>query len=236
MLRKNFKDYPSPTGPYKVCLTNASPWKEYDKSRLHISVGSEKFEGDKFYALCEWAANRFDQIIIVLSDTAQRYNLLMQNKMSVNEAWIKSKYEGDLWLERNQTALDLLNSKTLYRWDDLIKHPDYLNTRLEIARIYNGRSSFFAAVNDTIETFLHRNATKANERNCWLYIMEELAAFHILFKEHSAINVYPGSPIEVAYNELAVEEPNTFTRSRWQQVDFIRNKAHSHWKTDQIAS
>lgn len=76
--RQHIAQFPAAAGPYKVVLNSPSIWRDYSTCRLQISVGKPKHEGDKFFALTEWAAARFDKVYLIVSDTLQRHNLALE--------------------------------------------------------------------------------------------------------------------------------------------------------------
>ena len=60
--RQEFQ-YPPQMGAYKVKVLNGAGWRKYNIARFHISVGTERFEGEKLKATMEWLSHRFDRVI-----------------------------------------------------------------------------------------------------------------------------------------------------------------------------
>lgn len=67
--------YPPPSGSYKVLSLGKSTWQGQDNVRLFISIGSLKTDGEKLFALTEWATARFDRVTFIIGDTLQRHNV-----------------------------------------------------------------------------------------------------------------------------------------------------------------
>lgn len=119
------RQYPPPTGPYKVCIVQNADWHDVSSCRIQVSVGNQKYEGAKWLALTEWCTARFDRTTIILSDTLQRHNLATSPAL----AWDISRHEGDKWLARNRSAFPVI------RWDELLSDPRYPAARQRVNRI-----------------------------------------------------------------------------------------------------
>lgn len=150
---KGIRQYPPPTGFYKVCVNNRADWQSHDTARLQISVGSNpKYEGDKFFAALEWCANRFENTILIVSDTLQRHN----HALPAPAAWKASRLEGDRWLWRNQKALACFNP-SITRWDEWLNHPLYPTARKQVNRLVQGSEY----VREELAVFLCQQQSKA---------------------------------------------------------------------------
>lgn len=203
MAKTDFnRQFPPPSGLYKVCLNKKAPWQSHDRARLQISIGNPKYEGDKFKALCEWISHRFAHVDVIVSDTLQRYNI--KELYGEERARQISKDEGDRWLSRNKEALAMLTSKTVMRWDDLLQQAQYCEHKKEMDGLYEENADF------------RMNVIKA-AKNDPEFILEEIAVFKELFKT-PAMDIYAGSWFVGIMDQV-------FQEKEYLSVDMERNKA-----------
>lgn len=230
--------YPPQTGPYKVFVKDKGIWRDHDTARLQISVGNPRHTGDKFFALTEWAAARFDKAILIVSDTLQRHNIAIQHGISLDEAHNLSSLGGQRWLKENQAALDNLKpwQKVVTHWDDWMAHPDYAATRQEINDLYARLPVFQGIVAAKAESFCARQgdenslAQHRDIQTSTAYLLEEIAAFAVMFKQTRAVDIYPGTWFKEVFETLAQSGEGSdrlsgFSDVACLSVDFTRNKA-----------
>ncbi|MCK4608261.1 MAG: tRNA-dependent cyclodipeptide synthase, partial [Gammaproteobacteria bacterium] len=128
---------------------------------LHVSVGQQYHEGDKFLATMDLINETFNSCTIILCDTLQRHSLRIMNPdLTDAEARKEALRLGDEWLERNQLAYKYLkiNSKVM-RWDDWLHHKDYNKYYQEVVNAYKNNQSYRDAIHATINNFLTRRKT-----------------------------------------------------------------------------
>lgn len=232
---KKQTQYKPQTGPYKVFVKDKGLWQNYSHARLQISVGHPKHEGPKFFALTEWAAARFNHVTLIVSDSLQRYNIALAKNCSLDEAYHMSMSQGNKWLKENAQAIALLPHKTITRWDNWLKHPAYAPIYAHIMDIYNRNDVFKHAVKNKAESFnVHKLPDVADERiynllveNSIRYILEEIPAFAIMFKEQTAVDIYPGTWFKDLF-EILNQSSNSelivgFRNTACMRVDFVRN-------------
>lgn len=238
---RTHEQFPAPTGPYKVELRNRRSWQQAPEARLQISVGRPGVDGDKLFALCEWAAARFPRVVLVVSDTLQRHNLVFERGLDVDCANAESRREGDEWLERNRLAIALLRNPEILRWDDALQEPRTAPALEKLERHYAASSQFRVALDATIEAFWSRNASKGGidtsskhdrfQDNSRAFLFEELAVFAWLC-QRDGLDVYPGSWMESIFTALRAENDHFFDafRKDWVQVDYTRNRAFACYR------
>lgn len=234
MPMKNFKSiqYPAQTGPYKVFVKDKGLWQGHDTARLQISVGNPKHDGDKFFALAEWAAARFEKVILIVSDTLQRHNLAFYNDMNAADAHQRATAMGDYWLKKNYNAIDILPNKIVTRWNDWLDDLAYAATRDIIQAEFETNSDFRSAVEAKALEFTVRQFGLSNPDAINVsvkYILEELAAFALMFSSERAIDVYPGSWFMDIIKILAVSNTpyaEAFRSAECLRVDFVKNKSY----------
>lgn len=234
--KKNIQ-FPPQTGPYKVFVKDKSNWREHNVARLQISVGNPKHTGDKFFALTEWAAARFDKVILIVSDSLQRHNLALHHNISIEDAYQVSVLNGKRWLKENKTALDNLapSQKIVTVWDDWLSHANYAAARAEINHLFNTNSFFKESIETTAQYFCQRSGgeeliTQHRDIETSIsYILEEIAAFAIMFRETLAVDIYPGSWFKEVFDVIVQAETSSrmsgFSNVECLRVDFTRNKA-----------
>jgi len=227
---KKSMQYPPQTGPYKVFVKDKGLWRNYNTARLQISVGNPKHDGDKFFALTEWAAGRFDKVILIVSDTLQRHNLAQDKEIDMKDAYDVALLEGQIWLRDNKAAIENIPSakRVLTVWDDWMSHPDFASTHAEIKNIYLTEDSVKYSVLEKAENFWARHDFKGTIDTSVSYILEELAAFAIMFKESSAIDIYPGPWFKEIFESIVrVSSSDLLTGYKdaaCLRVDFTRNQ------------
>ena len=230
---KNFKpiQYPAQTGAYKVFVKDKGLWQGHDTARLQISVGNPKHDGDKFFALTEWAAARFEKVILIVSDTLQRHNLSFYRDMNAAEAYQYSLDMGNYWLQKNQNAINLLPNKIVTRWNDWFYDPAYAGARNIIQMQFETNERLRATVETKALEFSSRHFGLSNPQAVQVsvnYILEELAAFSLMFSRERAIDVYPGSWFIDIIEVLAISNTqlaDAFCSAECLRVDFVKNKS-----------
>lgn len=229
--------YPAPTGPYKVFVKDKGLWQKHDTARLQISLSNPKHTGKKFSALAEWAAARFDHVTLVVSDTLHRHNLALNLNLDHRAAYESALSQGDYWISQNQEALNVIPNRTVTRWDDWLSHPDFNEAHALMIKLYGEHDGVRVAVQekaasfsgkrieDLMDAFSPRAITDTSVR----YIIEELAAFSLMFRGKRTIDIYPGDWFQDAFNVLKTVENmpllSGFEKAECLRVDFVRNNA-----------
>lgn len=234
--KKNIQ-YPPQTGAYKVFVKDKSVWQDHSVARLQISVGNPKHTGDKFFALTEWAAARFDRVILIVSDTLQRHNIAVEHDITLDEAYQVSVLAGQRWLKENKAALDNLapSQRVITMWDEWIMQPDYVGTLKEVQGLYQTVPTVRQMVDEKAVSFCQRPTSEDSIAQCRTlessvtYIIEEVAAFAVMFKETRAVDIYPGAWFKEVFEAIAQapessERMSGFTNTACLRVDFTRNR------------
>lgn len=226
--------YSGPTGPYKVSLKNSVAWQGASEVRLQISIGNPGTEGDKFYALCEWAGTRFPRVALVVSDTLQRHNVMSETLADHERALVVSRQSGEAWLARNSAAIDLLGEKaSVMRWEEARLTEKTTAAEARLHQLYECDAEFKTALDATVQAFTTRTGRDlGRERSIYeahsrAFLIEELAVFSWLCVR-PGVDAYAGSWMQVVFNALREHEGSFFDayRTDWVQVDFTRNKAY----------
>jgi tRNA-dependent cyclodipeptide synthase len=167
---------------------------------MPISVGQMVHEGEKFTATLELINRSFSECTVLVDDTLQRHTYKIASEDETDlELYNKALTEGDRWLKRNIHAVQQLTLKySVIRWDDWLKHPDYLDQRAKIEHSYRHDTHYTQAIDATIATFLNRykrvksliSYEKAFEC-CLDYLKEECACMCLWALQGYHFEVYP---------------------------------------------
>jgi tRNA-dependent cyclodipeptide synthase len=169
-------------------------WSGYTTVRVEISVGRNYHEGARLVATLEWAKANFNQTIILLGDTLQRYNLMMDG-LSAEDAYKQSLLDGNDWLERNA---ELLSGLKVLRWDDIIEHPDFINARSKVSKLYGQNLLVKQEINKAMDEVAERREIKPSQSEIFFrlsenYLLEEIAGAAIANTIYPGVSAYPGS-------------------------------------------
>lgn len=223
-MRRLSREYSLPSGALAVKVKGGGGWNAYDTARLQISVGQKYHEGDKLFATLEWAKHRFEKVIICVNDTLQRYNYQFEEGLSQEQAFNKAEAEGREWVERNIGMIRNLPRHTVYRWEEWRNRTDYKTEFELVHELYAGDATVRTLVNQNVDEFWERRQKKGAvdvsryEEFSQLsrdYLLEETAAFFLMFKQDKAADVYPGSvllPCVLAHGDGSVLGARGFTR------------------------
>ncbi len=238
--RQHIAQFPAATGRYKVVLNSPSIWRGYSTCRLQISVGKPKHEGDKFFALTEWAAARFDKVYLIVSDTLQRHNLALEMGIDLSRAYTVAQIKGHEWLRDNKRAIDNIpvHKRIVTVWDDWVSHHEYAATRLAINSLYARCPIFKAAIADKAQEFCRRQADNGSMihddrpeafETSVRYILEEVAAFGIMLRQQPVVDIYPGPWFKDIFDIIAQQSRLPllagFAHAAFLNVDYKTNKA-----------
>ncbi len=176
-----------------------SSWSSLETCCLGVSVGSPNHEEKKLIRTLEWISDHFQHCIIDLSDTLQRYNYEFEGMPKEMAAW-RARSEGRQWLLRNIANLSRLNiSFNVVSWDHWLEHPMFQAYREGFEWCYQSDKQFREAVEHDTDKFIRRKGfcklkddLKAIRENSKNYLLEELAAHSLLYKDTIAANIYPG--------------------------------------------
>lgn len=232
MSASKHKQYPAQTGAYKIKVKSKPANLIGDDAvlRLEISVGQPYHEGEKFRCTLEWARHRFGKIIILVNDSLQRFNYMFEEGLSEKEAHAKASREGTQWIARNMAAIASLPDFEIYRWDAWKRSQGYFEDLYKARTLYNNNEEFKAAIDEAItETWSRRDiAEKRRDEFFSLsrdYLLEETAAFSIIYKTFKGISAYPGSFQEMwkMFLDKDIENaPGGLKYSHCLRIDFSR--------------
>lgn len=183
---------------FRLKVKSGAAWRGHDTARLHISVGGRAHEGAAFDATARWADRNFTKTVVCVNDTLQRHNL-EQAGLPADEAFAAAEAAGREWIERNQPALRRIQNLEVVRWDQWRQMAGYDEARQDIDRRFSEDAAFRKAVDDEALSFWRRKAP-GGEYEAYLvharrYLLEECAAFSLMFERERAADIYPGSTL-----------------------------------------
>lgn len=227
------KQFKAQTGAYKVRVKQGR-WQGYDTARLEISVGQPYHEGEKFRAAVAWARERFPNVVLLVNDTLQRFNMMFETRLPEAEAERITGRLGDEWMERNS---DATAGCLIVRWNDWKSKPDYPQTHRKTLRLFNTNRRFRAAITNAIAEVWDRRCEEGTPyaperkdeffRNSRDYLLEETTILAMAYRTFPGVSVYPGSFLEMWSMFVDVDiagAPEGLRNAHCVRIDFSKNK------------
>lgn len=179
---------------YKVRGFADFDWTQKRLVRLEISVGQPYHEGAKLQAALEWANRHFDQTVLLLGDTLQRYNLMMDGVAA--EQARKSAFDaGEQWLKRHA---EYIKDLQIFRWDDVLQHPDFGIIRKKVGDLYQKDNHVKKMIDESIKEIAIRRHIESHRDVQFFdlslqYLLEEITGAVIENQLYPGVSAYPGS-------------------------------------------
>lgn len=233
------KQYPPQTGLYKVKVKSKTSNMVHDNGvlRLEISVGQPYHEGEKFRCTIDWAKHRYGKVIVLVNDSLQRFNYMFEEGLSEKDAHSKALSEGTQWIARNMAAIASLPNFEIYRWDAWKRSQGYFSDLQKTKILYEQNPQFKQAINKSIEDIWQRKNIDADRKDKFFsvsrdYLLEETAAFSVIYKTFKGVSAYPGSfqaMWEMFINEDIFDAPEGLKFAHCLRIDFDKrdDKANS---------
>lgn len=188
---------------YNISASGDTRWRNCQRAMISISQGNRNLSGDKFEALISWAHNRFQEIIINVSDTLSRHNLIAEG-YSEPLAESMAERHGNIWLKEHHHIIKQHKDKiiAIHRWNDWRQHSSYNEINDKIQRFYLDDIGLSKTVHDDCEMFLMRKIEQGykdieHHRICSRnYLLEELAAYTIIGRQYKANRIYPSKDLK----------------------------------------
>jgi len=187
-----------------VKVKTGAGWQSYDVARLQISVGQAYHEGQELKAALRWAKQNFSKTIICVNDTLQRHNLEFSG-LSVEEAFRQSNDAGREWVERNLPLIRTIPEHEIIRWENWRSDSKFLAKLEQVEKLYDSDELIRQAIDNEISNFWHRITKRQSlsasydfarfHQHSKAYLVEECAAFQLMFEKQEAADIYPGSTL-----------------------------------------
>lgn len=209
---------------YKIRARSKWDWRSFDTVRMEISVGQPYHEGEKFAVAMDWARENFKNIVLIVADTSQRFNVMYHSGCTEQKATEISLQSGADWINRNKQHL---YGSQITRWDDW-KKGDYILNRAAVSRLYAEDSVFHETITQAMAEFSTRHKIGESDMKRYLnlteqYFLEETAVFATAFDKIGGISAYPGTFLEtweaciLSNNPLI---PKGLKKAQWARLTF----------------
>lgn len=204
----------------------------HETACLAVSVGQEYHEGEKLKVVVERINAQYRHVIIDVADTLQRHNLALERGLSLTEAHTETRRLGDEWLDRNRNVLNTFTIPVrIDRWDSRLNHPDYEQTRQVFDLLYQNDQKFRKAVGKDARGYIHRRIRRGwnvpKEKAiiaCTNYLLEEIAALTLFYRENPCVTVYPAPPLrcfELVKKGEIEGAPKGLENEGYEQIQFV---------------
>lgn len=200
---------------------------------LLVSIGKENFEEGSLESAINMINQEFNSCCIAIADTLQRFNIATEAGIAADEAYKESLNRGDDWLSRYKDFFDEAFDipYEVLRWDTLITHPKFPEKESLFLSVFEKKSSFLNAMNESIEEYGKRVEKRLNpsqmaegmechKKNCYSYLQEECVAISLLPEVIKLIDdktpatiVYPGRP-----TAILTENRNYFLKNEFYSM------------------
>jgi len=200
---------------YRLSLTrhHTDGWQSSPKefrASFEISIGNPNCTGEPFRCIVEWASELFGSFEVSLGDTLTAYNYHVIGgpgfgRLPFDQAVLKSREAGDVWLAQNEPTLSGIlgiNSYRILRWDDWKKHSEFADSLRSIESYRHQDAAFQRTISEDIDAFLRRRQLSADDISdadaqfLSTFIIEEIAVYLIQAGERPTVSIYPGSPLK----------------------------------------
>jgi hypothetical protein len=156
-------------------------------SLFSVSMGIDKIlvQGKCLEKIVEAINPIFSKCDIVISDTLQRFNLMLRYPdMSEEKALQVAADIGNNWLEKNENILKKLNIPfKIYKWNDWLNHQDFQRHYEYVCNLMNEEPDFAISIMHSIKEYFKRK-TKQDDSDVLLnkamplaynFVLEEAA-------------------------------------------------------------
>ena len=182
---------------------------EFNKSELHdpnipkssrcilaISMGVEAYEKHKLIGILKLINRNFQECIIVVGDTLNRYNAALQQQGGDLEALTLK--QGEDWLNRNLAYFvkELQIPFKVIRWNSFLSLPNFEMHSKKIEHLYQTNDNYRTVFDDTAEEFINRQGHPDNSKNshhfhqCIKYLKEEAAVMCLWTELNCEYEIY----------------------------------------------
>jgi tRNA-dependent cyclodipeptide synthase len=178
------------------------------KCYLGISLENPLFSGDSLKAMLIWAAEKFEQCLVIVGDYLARFDEQIITGCDENRAGQLAIKRGDSFISQTKDIFSTLPAEriTLTRWKERLQTEEFKRSKKILDEIFDTDVDFRKAVEYDAMSFVERqkkhNQHPAVEADvalqfCRRYIMEEIAVFSSLSERGWGVELYPGSELRV---------------------------------------
>ena len=149
------------------------------KACLNISIDQKNEQGDKLAAIIDKANRSFGHFDLMLCDSLNRFNLIIERGLSMREAEIEANNMGDEWIEKNQKYINSLHIPgRIIRWDEWRIHDNFQNIHQKLAHLVHTDEECMEVFSQVAHSYFERKQLAVDERSFALsidYLIEECA-------------------------------------------------------------
>lgn len=175
--------------------------KDFAKSSclVSLSIGQPVHYGNFLAATLALVNENFDSCVFVLGDTLKRHTMIISQRETEEAMYIRAKFEGDQWVEKNVSMLSKLQIPwKIIRWDHWLNDPRYPNLveriKRDIGKDKEYKEIFDEDASDFIDRVKNRNELAISEdearKRCLNYLVEENAAMCLWPNEQCEFELY----------------------------------------------
>jgi hypothetical protein len=206
-------------------IRNPLGWKDSDYICLSVSCGKRYHDGNDFLAILDVAKESGKPIIVDLSDSLQRYNL-MACGFSQEKSHELANRQGSLWIEKQAKHL---GDVQVIRWDHWLRHPQFCSVRSALSQISKKNGALLQALTSDVSNFTSRQRFLAPNTAYYSqkFILEEAAAEILLGRAFPCSRLYPGNELEtlrVIREGLVPEAPQGLQNTKYYKFTLETRK------------
>ena len=215
------------------------------KAVVLVSVGQVSQEGEKLAATIELANKSFASCDVAVCDSLQRHTMQITEALSSGELYLKAKLSGEVWIQRNEEALQLLTiPHRIFRWDEYLMHHDFEELNKKTIAAYKNSPIFSKEMHATIQEFVERYEQRLGPIDrkkafdcCFNYLAEECTIMMQMWQKckYNYI-IYPSDILRVvkaSYNEFVL--PVNPTLLQWLKVRVRTRSAYKQIMVEQAS-
>ena len=189
------------------------------KCYLGISLENPLFEGDSLHAMLVWAAEKFENCLVIVGDYLSRFNERISAGCDENKAGELALKLGDSFISQTREIFTGLppGKIRLTRWREHLQSDRFRSAKKILDCVFESNEQFRAAVEYDALSFVKRqkkhnvNLAVPMEQAIRLsseYILEEVAVFNVLSESGWTVELYPGSELRVLAEVAKGEYPD----------------------------
>lgn len=214
-------------------------WQNFKICTIGISIGNPNCQGERLEAIVNWlnSTSNFEACMIDLSDSLNRYNIMLEDGIDEEAARAVAIEQGTQWLKDNQHILDKLNVPfKVTRWEKWLLNPKVSEYKAEFYKAFENDKTFREAVLADVENYHNRHDRSAwNVNNLGRmkynigYLIEELAVHSAIYDAGPVASIYPGeqqTSFRLVRNGSVENVPTGMQNSHFVRMNVYNTDAH----------
>jgi len=226
---------------FKVKPRRTPGMEAIPRCSIEVSMGNRYLDGDYLFAIVEWVNRTFHECTINLGDTLYRHNI--KHVVGEEAAHEAARQLGDAWILRNAPALGALRvPNRLHRWDEWLAHPEFPDMKRGVREYYESNAFLRAVMMRDVERFTQRNGRQPEPgaaTRCIDYILEEVAADTLYYRENPRVFLYPADPPSTYTYFSCTEVPELLRgldNALYVRLSFCKRRRNPDVREDPVSS